>query len=83
MDPIQKNGLKDVKNVQTYFYRFEFQERGTVHLHMLVWLKKMDKIIKADCERRKQRLEREMEEFEENFDDKEQDENAEDWFFYH
>ena len=26
-------------NVQTYFYRFEFQERGTLHLHMLVWVK--------------------------------------------
>ena len=26
------------KNVTTYFYRFEFQQRGTVHLHMLVWL---------------------------------------------
>ena len=36
--------LKGVKNVQTYFYRFEFQERGTVHLHMLVWLKKLDEI---------------------------------------
>ena len=27
-------------NVQTYFYRFEFQQRGMVHLHMLVWLEK-------------------------------------------
>ena len=23
----------------TYFYRFEFQSRGTLHLHMLVWVK--------------------------------------------
>ena len=28
-------------NVQTYFHRFEFQQRGTVHLHMLVWLEKV------------------------------------------
>ena len=26
------------KNVLTYFYRFEFQERGTLHVHLLVWL---------------------------------------------
>ena len=26
------------KNVNTYFYRFEFQQRGTLHLHMLVWV---------------------------------------------
>ena len=33
----EKNVIADVKNkddnVQTYFYRFEFQQRGTVHLH--------------------------------------------------
>lgn len=28
----------EMSNVVTYFYRFEFQQRGTVHLHMLVWL---------------------------------------------
>ena len=27
------------KNLQTFFYRFEFQKRGTLHLHMLVWVK--------------------------------------------
>ena len=26
-------------NVITYFYRFEFQSRGTLYLHMLVWVK--------------------------------------------
>ena len=40
------------QNVQTYFYRFEFQQRGTVHLHMLVWLKQMKdpkpNLIRAD-----------------------------------
>ena len=35
---------KDKKNVKTYFYRFEFQDRGTVHLHMLVWLTDMTKM---------------------------------------
>lgn len=25
-------------NVQCYFYQFEFQKRGTLHLHMLLWL---------------------------------------------
>ena len=36
----------------TYFYRFEFQDRGTVHLHMLVRLKDITKMkldaIRAD-----------------------------------
>ena len=35
------------KNVTTYFYRFEFQQRGTVHLHMLVWLEDVS-CIRAD-----------------------------------
>ncbi|KAJ7375880.1 hypothetical protein OS493_038304 [Desmophyllum pertusum] len=32
------------RNVQTYFYRFEFQQRGTVHLHLLVWLRDVTKV---------------------------------------
>lgn len=35
------------KNVRTYFYRFEFQQRRTVHLHMLVWLEDVS-CIRAD-----------------------------------
>ena len=35
------------KNVRTYFYRFEFQQRGTVHLHMLVWVEDVS-CIQAD-----------------------------------
>ena len=39
-------------NINTYFYRFEFQKRGTVHLHLLIWLKDITKIehqlIRAD-----------------------------------
>ena len=35
------------KNITTYFYRFEFQQRGTVHLHMLVWLDDVSS-IRAD-----------------------------------
>ena len=31
-------------NALIYFYRFEFQDRGTVHLHMLVWLKDITKM---------------------------------------
>lgn len=43
---------KAEQNVQTYFYRFEFQQRGTVHLHMLVWFKELKdlkpNLIRAD-----------------------------------
>ena len=34
-------------NVLTYFYRFEFQSRGTVHLHMLVCVKDLS-LIRAN-----------------------------------
>ena len=36
-----------VRGTLTYFYRFEFQERGTLHLHMLVWVKDVS-VIRAD-----------------------------------
>lgn len=29
-------------NILTYFHRFEFQQRGTVHLHLLVWLRDLN-----------------------------------------
>ncbi len=32
------NHIRNKKNVKTYFYHFEFQKRGTVHIHLLVWL---------------------------------------------
>lgn len=35
------------KNVKTFFYRFEFQQRETVYLHMLVWLEDVSS-IRAD-----------------------------------
>ena len=36
--------IKGRSNISTYFYRFEFQQRGTVHVHLLVWLKNVKKI---------------------------------------
>ena len=38
------NRLPGYSNVNTLFYRFEFQQRGTVHMHMLVFLKDMRQI---------------------------------------
>ena len=38
------NRLPAYTNVKTYFYRFEFQNRGTVHVHLLVWLKDLTRI---------------------------------------
>lgn len=45
----RKHLLNDSKytltsNINTYFYRFEFQKRGTVHVHCLVWLKNIARI---------------------------------------
>ena len=38
-----KHSLHDIvngtSNVLTVFFRFEYQKRRTIHLHMLVWLK--------------------------------------------
>ena len=43
---------QDRNNVLTYFYRYEFQERGTLHVHLLVWLRDLSSMqyprIKAD-----------------------------------
>ena len=33
------NNNKRVNNILTYFYRFEFQKRGNLQIHFLVWLK--------------------------------------------
>jgi hypothetical protein len=38
------NNISSFSNIQTYFYRFEFQGRGTVHVHLLVWLKDLKRI---------------------------------------
>ena len=35
------NKIANYPNIKTFFYHFEFHEMGTVHLHMLVWLKDM------------------------------------------
>ena len=41
-----------IQNVVNYFYRFEFQKRGTVHIRILVWLKNLKQVnvkpIRAD-----------------------------------
>ena len=37
------NRIATHKNVKTFFCGFEFQDRGTVHLHLLVWLKDITK----------------------------------------
>ena len=46
------NNIANRPNVKTYFYRFEFQKRGTAHLHLLIWLQDITKIkhqfIRAD-----------------------------------
>ena len=46
------NNNRSKSNILTYFYRFEFQKRGTLHIHFLVWLKNIQYInyhgIRAD-----------------------------------
>ena len=49
------NRIAKYSNVRTYFYRFEFQNRGTLHIHLLIWLKDITKtqhqFIRADIPR--------------------------------
>ena len=49
------NRLAKYYNIRTYFYRFEFQNRGTLHIHLLIWLKDITKtqhhLIRADIPR--------------------------------
>ena len=38
------NNIASFDNILTYFYRIEFQGRGSVHIHLLVWLKDIKQI---------------------------------------
>jgi len=39
-----KKSDPSVNNMSNYFYRFEFQKRGTLHTHILIWLKHMNDV---------------------------------------
>ena len=41
---IQLQQAVNVWKPQNLFYRFEFQGRGTVHIHVLAWLKDLYKV---------------------------------------
>ena len=44
------NNIPGYSNVNMLLYRFEFQQRGTVHMHMLVFLKDMRQVrLKTIC----------------------------------
>ena len=49
------NRIAKHPNVRTYFYHFEFQNRGTLHVHHLIWLNDITKaqhhLIRADTSR--------------------------------
>lgn len=34
----------NINNMQCVFFRFEFQNRNSIHIHMLVWLKSCGKL---------------------------------------
>nr|CAB3220780.1 A-kinase anchor protein 14-like [Phallusia mammillata] len=42
-----RNPILGHNNVISYFYRFEFQQRGTLHVHLIAWLKDRTKIDMA------------------------------------
>ena len=39
-----KKSDPSANNVTNYFYRFEFQKRGALHAHILIWLKDMNDV---------------------------------------
>ena len=39
-----KKSDPSANNVTNYFYRFEFQKRGTLHAHILIWLDDMNEV---------------------------------------
>ena len=39
MNKLLLNGLQPLGKISDFFYRVEFQHRGSPHIHMLVWLK--------------------------------------------
>ena len=42
------NGLQPLGKIVDYFYRVEFQHRGSPHIHMLVWLKDPPSLTTSD-----------------------------------
>ena len=44
------NGLQPLGKIVDYFYRVEFQHRGSPHIHMLVWLKDPPSLTTSDDE---------------------------------
>ena len=40
---------KGRSNINTYYSRYEFQKRGTMHLHLLVWFEKYYKNSTPAC----------------------------------
>ena len=41
---LAKKSDPSANNVTNYFYRFEFQKRGTLHAHILIWLEDMSDV---------------------------------------
>ena len=39
---------RNKRNVKNFFYRIEFQGRGTAHIHLLVWLEDLSKFSYTD-----------------------------------
>ena len=38
LNTVLKSNCQPIGKVQDYFYRVEFQQRGSPHIHMLVWI---------------------------------------------
>ena len=40
LNTVLKSSCEPIGKVKDYFYRVEFQQRGSLHIHMLVWIEK-------------------------------------------
>ena len=47
MNIVLKSDHNPIGNVKDFFYRFEFQQRGSPHVHMIVWMKMLQNTRKT------------------------------------
>ena len=47
LNTILKSSCEPIGKVKDFFYRVEFQQRGSPHIHMLVWIENAPKKFKG------------------------------------
>lgn len=47
---VLKSKINPIGKILDYFYRVEFQQRGSPHIHMLIWIENVPSVSTHSCE---------------------------------